>query len=46
MRNRIVLPPRAPEFVKFEDWGTIVHFVPGAPRKEEEAIFERVVVAM
>ena len=43
MRNRTVLPPWVPDFVKghhfFEDWGTIEHFVPGsAPSEEEEAI--------
>ncbi len=43
MRNRTVLAPWVPDFVKghhfFEDWGTIEDFVPGsAPGKEEEAI--------
>ena len=43
MRNRTVLPPWVPDFVKghhfFEDWGTIEDFVPGsAPSEEEEAI--------
>ena len=42
MRNRIVLPPWVPDFVKghhfFEDWGTIEHFVPGnVPSKDDEA---------
>ena len=42
MRNRTVLPPWVPDFVKghhfFEDWGTIEHFVPGsAPSKDDEA---------
>ena len=43
MRNRTVLPPWVPDFVKghhfFEDWGTIEHFVPGnALSKDEEAV--------
>ncbi|KAF8334556.1 kinase-like domain-containing protein [Amanita rubescens] len=43
MRNRTVLPPWVPDFVKghhfFEDWGTIERFIPGsAPSEEEEAI--------
>ncbi|KAF8349622.1 kinase-like domain-containing protein [Amanita rubescens] len=43
MRNRTVLPPWVPDFVKghhfFEDWGTIEYFVPGsALTKDEEAV--------
>lgn len=43
MRNRTLLPPWVPDFVKghhfFEDWGTIEHFIPGsAPSEEDEAI--------
>jgi hypothetical protein len=43
MRNRTVLPPWVPDFVKghhfFEDWGTIKHFIPGrTPNEDEEAI--------
>ncbi len=43
MKNRTVLPPWVPDFVKghhfFEDWGTIEHFIPGSvPSEDEEAI--------
>ncbi|KAF8326910.1 hypothetical protein F5887DRAFT_1288837 [Amanita rubescens] len=43
MRNRTVLPPWVPDFVKghhfFEDWGTIEYFIPGrAPNEDEEVI--------
>lgn len=43
MRNRTILPPWVPDFVKghhfFKDWGTIEHFVPGsAPSKDDEAV--------
>ncbi|KAF8326901.1 hypothetical protein F5887DRAFT_186671 [Amanita rubescens] len=43
MRNKTLLPPWVPDFVKghhfFEDWGTIEHFIPGrAPNEDEEVI--------